>query len=98
MKVALVTGASRGLGAQMAAALGHAGWGVAVNYAHDKPRAEKVVAGIVAASGQAAAVRFDITNDDAVVSGLAEVRQRLGAIDLLVNNATGPQPTIPIMQ
>ena len=98
MKIALVTGASRGLGAEIAYALGVAGWGVAVNYAHDGVNAEKVVRRIEKAQGHAVAVRFDITDDAAVETGVEEISRRLGAVDLLVNNATGPQPTIPIMQ
>src|SRR4051812_27711218 len=97
MKVALVTGASRGLGAEMAAALGRAGWTVAVNYARDKLNADKVAARIVADGGHAVAVQFDITNDDAISTGIEQVQRNVGAIDLLVNNATGPQPFIPIM-
>ena len=56
MKVAVVTGASRGLGAEIARALGAAGWAVAVNYAHDQTNAEKTAAAITAAGGKAAAM------------------------------------------
>lgn len=98
MKVAVVTGASRGLGAEIARALGAAGWAVAVNYAHDQTNAERTAAAITAAGGKAAAFRFDVRDDDAIKGGLAAIERELGPIDLVVNNATGPQPMIPIMQ
>jgi 3-oxoacyl-[acyl-carrier protein] reductase len=98
MKVALVTGASRGLGAEIAFALGAAGWAVAVNYARDRAGAEKVVQRIAGAGSKAVAAQFDVTDDAAVERGVAAVAATLGPIDLVVNNATGPQPTIPIME
>lgn len=96
MKIALVTGASRGLGAEMARALGAAGWAVAVNYAHDDAGAAGVVDDIRAAGGKAAPARFDVTDADAVAAGLADIRKSLGPVDLIVNNATGPQPVLAI--
>src|SRR5580658_4334355 len=96
MKVALVTGASRGLGVVMAQALAGDGWVVAVNYAHDEAGAERTVAAIVAMGGVAKAFRFDVTNPAAVLEGLRAIEDRLGPVDLVVNNATGPQPVIAI--
>jgi len=97
MKVALVTGASRGLGADIARALARDGWSVAVNYAHDDDGAAKTVASIVSGGGAASAAKFDVTDAGAVTVGVAAVVQELGPIDLIVNNATGPQGAVPIM-
>jgi 3-oxoacyl-[acyl-carrier protein] reductase len=98
MKVALVTGASRGLGVAMAQALASDGWDVAVNYAHDEAGAQRTVAAIVAAGGIAKAFRFDVTDPEAIQEGLRALEDTLGPVDLVVNNATGPQPTLPIQQ
>ncbi|HWK34218.1 MAG TPA: SDR family NAD(P)-dependent oxidoreductase, partial [Hyphomicrobium sp.] len=96
MGVVLVTGASRSLGAAMAKALGAAGWSVAVNYAHDDAGAAAVVDAINAAGGKAAAFKFDVTDKASVRHGIHEIEAKLGALDVIVNNATGPQPFIPI--
>ncbi|MEX0697209.1 MAG: SDR family oxidoreductase [Dongiaceae bacterium] len=96
MKVALVTGASRGLGAEMARALAAAEWAVAVNYAHDTAAAAAVVTAIRESGGQAVAAQFDVTDAAAVVAGVADIALRLGPVDLIVNNATGPQPVVRI--
>ena len=91
-RVALITGASRGLGAAMALQLGVCGAKVAVNYAASRERAEGVAQEIIAGGGQAAAFRADV-RDEAEVSRLVrEVEAHFGAIDILVINATGPQP------
>jgi 3-oxoacyl-[acyl-carrier protein] reductase len=95
-RVALVTGASRGLGAEMARALARSGWAVAVNYAHDTESATGVVESIRGAGGSAAPARFDVTDADAVPDGIEAIRRALGPVDLIVNNATGPQPVLAI--
>lgn len=88
----LVTGASRGLGAEIALRLASDGWPVAVNYLPDPDGAERVVAAIVAAGGTAAAFRADITDETAVADLLPAVRDVLGPVRVLIPNATGPQP------
>jgi 3-oxoacyl-[acyl-carrier protein] reductase len=91
VKVALVTGASRGLGAAIAERLGADGFAVAVNYARSGELAEAV-----AARAGGAAFRADVTDEAEVERLVAEVRERLGPIAVLVLNATGPQPAVPV--
>ncbi len=98
MKVALVTGASRGLGAVIALALAEAGWAVAVNYASDTQGAEKIADTIRQRGGQAYAARFSVIDKEQLAGGLDEIRASLGPVDLIVNNATGHQPEMPLME
>ena len=97
MRVALVTGASRGLGAVMAKALGADGWAVAVNYANDTAGANAVVDHIVARGGRAFAAKFSVIDQNGLRLALEQIANGLGPVDLIVNNATGPQPELPIM-
>jgi 3-oxoacyl-[acyl-carrier protein] reductase len=86
-KVALVTGASKGIGAAIAAALAAEGASVVVNYASSKDGAEAVVARITAAGGKAIAVHGDVSRQaDAKALVDAAVRQ-FGRLDILVNNS-----------
>jgi len=86
-KVALVTGASKGIGAAIALELAARGAAVAVNYSGSKAGADKVVAEIEAAGGKAVAVQADLSNPDAIGPFVKTVASELGPIDILVNNA-----------
>ncbi|HEX4297859.1 MAG TPA: SDR family oxidoreductase [Devosia sp.] len=98
MTVAIVTGASRGLGAAMAKALAADGHRVAVNYAHDQDGAERVVAAIAGAGGEARAYRFDVTDGAAVATGFAAIGRDLGVPDIVVSNAIGQHGSQPVEQ
>lgn len=91
---ALVTGASRGLGAAIAERLAEAGHPVAVNYAKSDIAAQQVCQRIIQAGGRAEPVRGDVTDADSVASLRIEIQQALGPVGILVINATGPQPTV----
>jgi 3-oxoacyl-[acyl-carrier protein] reductase len=95
---ALVSGASRGLGAHIARRLAADGRPVAVNYRTDRDGAARVVNHIVAAGGRAAAFRADVTDEDEVRAMAAAVEESLGPVQVVVANATGPQPTLPAEQ
>lgn len=86
-KVAIVTGASRGLGMQIAKQMAAADAIVCVNYLNSKESAETVVADIIAAGGQAFAYQADVTEVEQVKAMTDEVIARYGRIDILVNNA-----------
>jgi 3-oxoacyl-[acyl-carrier protein] reductase len=93
---ALVTGASRGLGAAIARTLAEHRLAVAVNYRTDAAAAAGVVDNIRRAGGVAAAFEADVTDEAAVAMLVDCVRRQLGPIDVLVLNATGPQPDLAI--
>lgn len=95
-KVALVTGASRGLGAAIAVSLGAGGARVAVNYFGSPQKAERVVEEVRRAGGTAAAFRADVRDEAEVARLVGQVRQQLGPVDVLAINATGPQPFLRI--
>src|SRR3954471_24772950 len=86
-KIAVVTGASKGIGASIARALGTAGAAVVVNYAGDRAGADRVVADIVAQAGRAIAVQGDVANPADVKRLVSETVKVFGSIDILVNNA-----------
>lgn len=86
-KVALVTGAAKGIGAGIARELAAGGAAVAVNYATDRTRAEALVGEIEAAGGRAVAVPGNVSKSADVARMLAEVTRTFGPLDVLVNNA-----------
>jgi 3-oxoacyl-[acyl-carrier protein] reductase len=90
--VALVTGAGRGLGAVIARRLAAQGWAVVVNDRFGAGAAQTVVTDIVDGGGKAVAVAADVTDEDQVRALVDQVSDRLGPVDVLVVNATGPQP------
>lgn len=86
-RIALVTGAGKGIGANIAESLGAAGAAVAVNYAHDDESADRVVEKIKRAGGTAVPVQADVSRNDDAVRMFGEVHDALGPVDILVNNA-----------
>ena len=86
-KVALVTGASKGIGAEIARALAAEGASVVVNYASSKQGADRVVAEITAQGGKAVAVQADLSQPADVKRLFAETKKAYGRLDTLVNNA-----------
>lgn len=86
-KVAVVTGASKGIGAGIAKGLAAEGAAVVVNYASSKEGAEKVVAEIAAKGGKAVAVQGDVATAADVERLFAEAKKVFGKVDVLVNNA-----------
>ncbi|HEV2275389.1 MAG TPA: SDR family oxidoreductase [Acidobacteriaceae bacterium] len=95
-RTALVTGASRGLGAAIALELGSQGARVAVNYWANPSGAERVCAQIRKSGGEAHAFRADVREEEEVRRMVQEVRDVFGEIDIAVLNATGPQPFLSI--
>lgn len=86
-KVAVVTGASKGIGASIAKALGAAGAAVVVNYASSSDGAERVVADIKAKGGKAIAVKADVAKVVDVRHLFEATKEAFGTVDVLVNNA-----------
>jgi len=86
-KVAVVTGASKGIGASIAKHLAAEGASVVVNYASSKAGADKVVAEVTGNGGKAVAVQADVSKKADIERLFAETKKTFGALDILVNNA-----------
>jgi 3-oxoacyl-[acyl-carrier protein] reductase len=86
-KVAVVTGASKGIGASIAEHFGAAGASVVVNYSSSKVGADAVVAKITAKGGKAIAVQGDVSKQEDIARLFAETKKAFGKLDVLVNNA-----------
>ena len=94
--MALVSGSSRGLGRHIAERLGRDGLSVAVNGLHEEGGAEEVAEAIRTAGGAARAFPADVTEEREIAGLVEAVREALGPVDVLVVNATGPQPEAPL--
>jgi 3-oxoacyl-[acyl-carrier protein] reductase len=97
-RLALVTGSSRGLGSAIARRLARDGLAVAVNGLRDDGPAAGVVADIRADGGVAEAFPADVTDERQAVELVAAAGDRLGPVQVLVLNATGPQPEAPLAE
>lgn len=86
-KVAIVTGASRGIGSEIAKRLSRNGFAVVVNYANSAAEADALVAAIQAQGGQALAVKANVASGQDARRLFEETEQRFGGVDVLVNNA-----------
>ena len=86
-QVALVTGASRGIGRTVACRLAQAGAHVAVNFVHNVAGAEETVRRITDAGGHAEPLQFDVADADAVTDAVSGLAERRGRCDILINNA-----------
>ncbi|HYS68423.1 MAG TPA: SDR family NAD(P)-dependent oxidoreductase, partial [Paraburkholderia sp.] len=94
-QIAIVTGASRGIGAAVAQRLAKDGFAVAVNYASSSKEADALVAELTATGAKAIAVKADVSNADDVRRMFETTEQQLGKVDVLVNNA-GVLKTVPL--
>ena len=96
-RVAIVTGASRGIGAAIARRLARDGAQVVVNYASGKEAADKLVAAIVADGGAAIAVKANVADADEVQALFNAAEASYGGVDVLVNNAGIMPPALPAL-
>lgn len=95
-RVALITGASRTLGAAIASAMARRGAAVAVNYNRSADAARELCAEIVKAGGRAVPIQADVTESDDLTRLVEEARAALGPVDILVNNV-GPYADTPFV-
>ncbi|MEX1266849.1 MAG: SDR family NAD(P)-dependent oxidoreductase [Woeseia sp.] len=95
-KVALVTGASQGIGAAIASRFGEAGARVVVHFRRNRESAERAARGIESAGGTARAMSAELADPDDVEALLARIQRELGGLDIVVNNA-GTFPPRPLL-
>ena len=93
-RVAVITGASRGIGAAAALVLAEKRFRVVVNYRSSTEEADEVVGAVKAAGGEAVAIRADVTEPDDVAAMFAETERHWGRIDVLVHNALIPYDVV----
>ncbi|MDR1326998.1 MAG: 3-oxoacyl-[acyl-carrier-protein] reductase [Heliobacteriaceae bacterium] len=86
-KIAFITGASRGIGKACALELAKAGYYVVINYAGNEAAANETVKAIQALGVESAAYRFDVSNKEETAAAIAQIIEKYGRIDVLVNNA-----------
>jgi 3-oxoacyl-[acyl-carrier protein] reductase len=91
-RVALITGASRGIGAAVARLLASRGMRVVVNYRRSRGEADEVVGAISSAGGRAMAAQADVLDESAVLGMVDQVRADMGDVEVLVHNALIPYP------
>jgi 3-oxoacyl-[acyl-carrier protein] reductase len=96
-KIALVTGASKGIGRDIAFKLAGAGATVIVNYNSSKAEAEAIVSSIIAEEGKAFAIQADVSKEASVKDLFKRISDLAGSVDILVNNA-GVAPTKPFLE
>jgi acetoacetyl-CoA reductase len=87
IKVALVTGGSRGIGAAISLALGKEGYYVVVNYNHNEEHANNVVKQITELGGSAITIQGNIAESTDCIKMISEIKEKLGKVDILINNA-----------
>ena len=95
-RVAVITGASRGIGAATALVLAQQRFRVVVNYRSSAEEADEVVGAVTAAGGEAVAIRADVTEPDDVAAMFDETERRWGRVDVLVHNALIPYDVIVV--
>lgn len=88
-RIALVTGASRGIGAEVAVQLGALGYHVVVNYREKAKRANAVAEAVRVAGGSASSLRADLVDEAAVLTMFARIKQQYDRLDALILNASG---------
>ena len=97
-RVALITGSTRGLGLGIAECLAAAGAKIALNYYGNREVAEQARESLLGSGTQVMLVRANVGDEEQVSSMVGAVEEKLGSLDIIVPNATGPQPQKPIEQ